>query len=405
MTAPSGPGAFGQRTGGLGILRKAVLLLVRGIARMLSIPLYFARVRFLCLSTPGRIGHLASELDAFVKETLLGMRKRYYAILIVPSGTAANECFLGYWRRYVGVVQSRFWSRVFWQLQQFSYLRLDMSNAAINQTASYFHIQRAWGNRPALLQLSEKHRREGRARLAELGVPVNAEFVCFHCREAGYSPSDDAIHAYRNSNIETYALAVDELTKRGLWCIRLGDSSSKRLDPRDMVIDYAHLDIRSDWMDVFLCAASKFLLGSSSGLVFLTNAFGKASASANHAPLSAVLAFGRDDIAIPKLLWSDTQKRYLTFAEAFSSDIANLRFTNLYEARGVRTVDNTAEDIRDLALEMLEWSGGRVSYTGHDEELQRRFKALMRPGDYSYGGINRVGRDFLRKYEPLIGDR
>jgi hypothetical protein len=28
----------------------------------------------------------------------------------------------------------------------------------------------------------------------------------------------------------------------------------------------------------------------------------------------------------------------------------------------------------------------------------------MRPGHYSYGGVTRLGRDFLRKYEHLLGD-
>jgi hypothetical protein len=54
---------------------------------------------------------------------------------------------------------------------------------------------------------------------------------------------------------------------------------------------------------------------------------------------------------------------------------------------------------------MLERSQNRAVYTPQDEELQRRFKALLRPGHYSYGGINRIGRDFLRKYAYLFGDR
>jgi hypothetical protein len=63
---------------------------------------------------------------------------------------------------------------------------------------------------------------------------------------------------------------------------------------------------------------------------------------------STVLAFSAIEVAIPKLLWSERGQRYLTFREAFDSD---------------------------------------------------------RPGHYGYGGINRVGRDFLTKYESLFGDR
>jgi len=179
----------------------------------------------------------------------------------------------------------------------------------------------------------------------------------------------------------------------------------RRIQPMEKVIDYAHLDARSDWMDVFLCASCKFFLGSASGLFHVASVFGKPSGVANQAPLSSVLQFGRNDVAIPKLLWSECNERHLTFPEVLSADAGNFRFTDLYEKHRVRPVENTAEDIRDLALEMLERSQNRAVYTPEDEELQRRFKALMRPGHYSYGGINRVGRDFLRKYTYLFGDR
>jgi putative glycosyltransferase (TIGR04372 family) len=266
-------------------------------------------------------------------------------------------------------------------------------------------VQRAWGNRPALLALTEKHRREGQARLAEMGIPADAGLICFHCREGGYSPHDEHSHSFRNCSVENYLPAIAELTKRGFWCIRMGDPSMRRIQPMERVIDYAHSDARSDWMDVFLCASCRFFLGSASGLIYLASVFGKPAGSANHAPLSTVMAFYGNDIAIPKLVWSESEGRYLTFSEVFGSDAGNFRYADLYQAHHLKPVENTAEDIRELALEMLERSENRAVYTPEDEELQLRFKALMRPGHYGYGGINRIGRAFLRKYAYLLGDR
>jgi len=372
----------------------------------LSVPLYLARIRFLRVAL-GRIGHLALEPDIFVKEQLLGLTKRCYGIIVSSPGTAANECLLEYWRRYIRVVRHSLWAKVLARFYRFPYLHYDLNRrvVAINETAPFIAVQRAWGHRPALLTLDEKHRREGRAKLAELGVPSDAEFICFHCREAGYSPSDEHWHSFRNVSVENYLLAVAELAKRGYWCIRMGDPTMQRIAPMERLIDYAHLDIRSDWMDVFLCASCKFFVGSSSGLMFVASVFGKPSASANHAPLSIVLAFGMNDVAIPKLLWSEIDERELTFPEIFRSDAANFRYTPLYTEHRIRLIENTAEDIRDLALEMQERAEGRAIYTTEDEELQRRFKSLMRPGHYSFGGISRIGRDFLRKYAHLLEDR
>ena len=400
MTLPAGSASGTEAARGA---RSPVLMwLVRAAAWLISLPLYLAHVRFLQLSAPGRIGHLASEPDAFVKQGQLGLRPWYYGILISPAGSVANDCLLDYWGRYLRVVRSRTWTRIGWQLQQVPHLRLDLSNAAINQTASYHDVQRAWGHRPPLLRISEEHRCAGADVRRRLGVPPDAEIICFHTREAGYSPEDDALHAYRNCSVENYMLAVETLAARGIWCIRMGHAGSSMVKPLQNVIDYAHSDLRSDWMDVYLCATCKFFLGSSSGLIFVANVFGRPTASANHAPLSSVLAFGVRDVAIPKLLWSRREQRYLTFPEAFQSDIANYRFTELYEAQGLRTDESSPQDIRDLALEMLDRCDGRAVYSAEDEELQSRFRSLMRPGHYSYGGATRLGRDFLRKYKSLL---
>ena len=71
-----------------------------------------------------------------------------------------------------------------------------------------------------------------------------------------------------------------------------------------------------------------------------------------------------------------------------------------------RPVESAPEDIRDLALEMVErLEPGAGKRSNLEDRLQERFAALMRPGHFSYGGVSRVGRDFLTKYESLFGDR
>ncbi len=384
------------------LLQYALLIALLPVLVILSLPLYLARVKFLRITAPGRIGHLAIEPDTFVKEQILGLTKRCRGVIVSPPGTAANDCLLDYWRRYIRIVRPPFLGTVLARADVIPYIRYDVRQVAIDETAPYVTVLRAWNGRPALLTLNDRHRREGWARVAELGVPRDAELICFHCREGGYSPSDEDHHSFRNCSVENYLPAVSELTRRGFWCIRMGDPSMRRIQPMDRVIDYAHSDARSDWMDIFLCATCRFFLGSASGLIYLASVFGKPTGSANHAPLSTVTAFYGNDIAIPKLVWSEGEERYLTFSEVLGSDAGNFRYTSLYQAHHLKPVENTAEDIRELTLEMLDRSENRAVYTPEDEELQLRFKALLRPGHYGYGGINRIGAAFLRRHRHLL---
>jgi putative glycosyltransferase (TIGR04372 family) len=386
----------------MGLLH-ARLFFRAALARALGLGLWAAGVRLLPVMTQC-FGHLALEVDCFLKEGALGKRPRYTGLLIVPPGTpVANECLLDYWGRLVWVVRSPFLSRLLapcFGRGRLCY-RTDQYVIAMNRTARSPALQAEWGSRPPLLRLTAGHRERGRACLRELGVPDGAPFVCVHCREPGYRPGEQTSDC-RDADITTYLPAVAALVARGYWCVRLGDPSMRPLPPRPGLIDYAHSPLRGDWMDLFLLADCRFVLGSSSGPCQVATALGVPSASANHVPLSVVYSHGPHDVSIPKLFWSRAGGRYLTFAELLGGPLGNARFTGLYEEAGVDFIENTPEDIRDLAVEMADRVEGAARYSDDDERRQRGARALFRPGHYSYGAGGRLGRDFLRKYEALI---
>jgi putative glycosyltransferase (TIGR04372 family) len=195
---------------------------------------------------------------------------------------------------------------------------------------------------------------------------------------------------------------MEAIVKRGGWVVRMGDPTMKKLPHMEHVVDYAHLKIKSDWMDIFLSASCRFFLGSNSGPHYAAAVFGVPGAIANYSPMSISLSYGTNDIGIPKLVWSIRENRYLTFGEVFADPISNYRLDSLFTKAGVKVVENSPEDITGLAMEMFDRIENKASYTGEDEILQESFKSLMNPSHYSYGAISRVGRDFLRKYKHLL---
>jgi putative glycosyltransferase (TIGR04372 family) len=252
-----------------------------------------------------------------------------------------------------------------------------------------------------LLKITPEDRAWSDTQFSGLGLPRDAWHVCIHVREPGFSPADESVHAYRNSDPRALNPAVAEIVRRGGWCVRMGDPTMTPLDPVPGVIDYAHHPLRSARLDVLLCARARFFLGNTSGLTLVSSVFGVPSALANLVPLS-VLAFLSSDIGIPKLLRAKTGDRILTFAEILDSPVGDYRYTRLYADAGLEVIENTPQDIAELAAEMLDRLEGRYQAATGDEDLQQRFMRLLRPGHYSHGAASRVGAAFLRKYRHLL---
>jgi len=351
------------------------------------------------------IGHLTVETDCFIKEGLLGLRPNYNAILLAPHRRVANIHLISYWKKYLRIITNPILCILLDPLSKCKLTTFDITRyfVATHGNVDYTMIQKQYGNRPPLLTIDASDYERGWNTLEKLGIPRNAWFVCVHVRENG---KNTIVHnqQYRNADINNYFLAIETIIEKGGWIIRMGDPTMKPISKKDHVIDYAHLNIKSDWMDIFLCTNCKFFLGSQSGLVDLSAIFGVPAGITNGGVLEAILPYGTSSISIPKLIYSYKENRILTFKEVFDSPISQYHNDKLYLKSGVKPTENTPEDIRDLALEILDIANGSISYTSKDEQLQNRFKSMLHSNHYSYGAISKVGRDFLRKYSHLFGD-
>ena len=370
----------------------------------LAVLLLIGRVRLIALTHPGRIGHLCIEPDCFIKEGILGLRPRFHGVFLVPRGRAANRKLLDLWKEQLTIVTSPVLCAAIGPLLRYAFVRypVDHYAVAIESTAACGAIYAKWGDRPPLLKKESVDIQAGWQVLQALGLPAGSWFVCVHSRDGHYSPHDEHVHSYRNSSIENYRLAMEAIHERGGWCVRVGEPTPASLPPMRGVIDYANSDKKSDWMDVFLCAHCRFFLGNSSGLYLVSTAFGVKSALANLIPISGALPVGCDDLGIPKLLRSRQTGTPIGYGDILGTAIANFRFGWQYDEKNILVEENSAEDIKNLAIELLERLSGAGKYGEEDEKLQERFHSLIRPGHYSFGADSRIGRDFLREHAHLL---
>ena len=118
-------------------------------------------------------------------------------------------------------------------------------------------------------------------------------------------------------------------------------------------------------------------------------------------PLGSVYSLFPSDISIPKLLM-DAQGRMLPLPDAFANEASELRLTPEFIECGLKTVDNTPQEIAELAIEMLDRLDGNVKDEFDDADLQARFRALIQPHHYCWHASARIGRAFLRRHCALL---
>jgi putative glycosyltransferase (TIGR04372 family) len=118
-------------------------------------------------------------------------------------------------------------------------------------------------------------------------------------------------------------------------------------------------------------------------------------------PHDCAFGFLPSDLSIPKLLrLKDGTMPH--FAELFASDISRYHDSRQFTDAGVILLENTPQQIRDLATEMLDVLDGKAQRTAEDEARQETFRRLLTPRHHAYGTRSRIGTAFLREYAHLL---
>ena len=360
----------------------------------------------------GSIG-VWENLEVYIKMGILGLKTpKKLVLLLDPESRINNPCYLKYWRRYMTVISDPLLIQAFSPLEKcmtvpINYYMSFQGRVMLSPEALGF-VRKQWNEekRPPLLKLSDDDFEQGWKCLNSSGVPNHAWFVCLHVRESGWN-DNDYVANYRNADIKTYVPAIKAITDAGGWVIRMGDPSTTPLPEMDHAIDYAHSDMKSDLMDIFLCSQCRFIIGTSSGVYTISIVFGVPAVLTNYLPGNGMYQLSAQDIFIPRLCLSKDDNHYLSFRELMCPPVSMAPEQHIYDRFNLKVIENTPEEIRDIVMEMLTRMSGTIQYSEGDEYLQGQFRSLSARCGKLYGDdgivVNaRVGRDFLRKYAGLL---
>jgi putative glycosyltransferase (TIGR04372 family) len=392
-----------RRGGFPALLRKARELLVRALAMTVILAVRALRplvlIRFGQLVS-GRIGHFAGDTELYLCRRDAGMDSPRTFDVFYHGSSACNQQLKKMWDRTLHV------SRLAGPVDRINHWLPGGEKHVI----PWYVDRDIHGLLPRTrvhLRFTPEEERRGVAALRELGIPDSTSFICFHSRHSAYLQnmfphSEWHYHDYRDSDIHNHVPAVEEMTRRGYFTVRMGAVVKEPLQTTNpMIIDYA-IKSRTEFLDIFLGAKCHFYLGDPCGLHAIPMVFRRPLALVNMVPLEYAPTWSLNGLFIPKKLWRREEHRFLTFGETFDTGASRFLSSELYEQLGVDVMENTAEEITALAVEMDERLKGTWQTTEEDEELQRRFWSLFKPSELNGVFLLRLGAEFLRQNRDLL---
>ena len=356
-----------------------------------------------------RIGHFAGNTEIYLckRDANINIPVQKYIDIFYITEPVSNKQLALMWKRVLHIWPS-------WIVAPIIRVNRLVPNGGCHEVGQ--NIQTALDvhnllNRfPSHLNFTSDEETRGNAVLQEMGLPIDAQFVCLHVRDSAYLSShipdnDWSYHNYRDSDIQNYVLAAEALAECGYFVIRMGakvNASINSTNPK--IIDYATNGMRSDFMDIYLGGKCSFCITTGSGWDSIPEIFRRPIVYVNMVPLGCLHTSGSKFLSITKQhVWNSSRKA-LTLSEIFSNGVGFCMDAQHFQLQGVELIENTSEEIRDVAMEMAERIDGAWNPHADDESLQQRFWELYPTnaldsysGNQLHGEIRaRFGAIFLR---------
>lgn len=364
------------------------------------------------------MGRFYGNTEYFLREREFHPPNNKDTVILISGNVPVNNQIMTMVGRQVTVIRSdRLWKALDYlkKLTPDDSLWVDLGNTGWLRGAEWTVPG------PQLSFTPEEHKR-GQELLRRLGVPEGVRHVCMFAKDRFYTDSPDTkldpnsywgSRDFRNCDIKNYLPAAQYLAEQGMYVFRMGIHQPEERLPAGLdqhIIDYTGT-IRPtmedpDFADAYIQATCKFFLGTTSGIYVLSSMFGVPVAYANMIPYGEC---GRmpHDIVIFKKCRNRATGDFFSFpvliARGLDADWLTLDELEQLDREGIEFVENTGEEILDLAREMNMRLDGTWKSNPEDEEFQKRYITLSPARCFDGSGFpGRVGASFLRAERHLL---
>ena len=267
------------------------------------------------------------------------------------------------------------------------------------------------------ISFNDEEEKKGKQLLSQLGITENDKFICLGVRDSAYLAArsenkDFSYHDYRDGKLEAFLPSLEELTKRGYFVLRMGAKVQDKLNTDNpKILDYANMEIRSDFLDIYLASKCKFCISTDYGLDEVMVIFRKPIAYIGVVPVGTMETHNKNTIIIFKEHIDIQSKKKLSISEIFDRDLSAAFKSELFKNKDVELVHNSAEDIKQTVIEMDERLSGTCKDTEEEISIQKKFwenfKKNLQKEDFKryeategkqHGILNsRISKEFLKK--------
>jgi putative glycosyltransferase (TIGR04372 family) len=362
--------------------------------------------------TSSRLGHFAGNTELYLCERHSGFTPKRSFDFFYCEDRICNEYLYKMWARNL-VIMPRFSSVFFIRVEQlinlFSYYFPLIKSHIVKPSLSDRDILGLMEDSPLNLKFTKDEVNKGHAELLKMGIPEEAKVVLLNVRDSAYLNSVDknidwTYHSYRDCDINNFFLVSEQMAQMGYYVIRIGLTTKTTFESNNpMVIDYANNGMRNDFMDIYLSSICDFIITTGSGGDALAiSCFRKPVVYVNLCPIIDFPTFLSNSIAITKHHFSVKDNIELTFKEIISSNVGHCLQLECFEKNGVILIENTPEEICDVAIEMAKKLKGSWVAMNIDSKLQSTFwdifpNTQLVNGEVRHGQIRMTyGSNFLR---------
>jgi putative glycosyltransferase (TIGR04372 family) len=254
----------------------------------------------------------------------------------------------------------------------------------------------------SVFRLLNAHKKIGYSYLKKKGLNKNDWFITLHVREGGTKNDHDS-ESFRNSNINSYLNAIKFVTDRGGYVFRMGDKNMSNLPNLKNVINYASSNEKSQALDIFLGAKSKFCIATSSGYYIIPYLFGVPILMTNTISTLDYWLLREGDYLLPRKIYCEKTKKNLKLNKSLNLPYAIISNNLDYHLKNLRIkiIPNTSEEICDSVKEMFESVINKN--TIKNDKLNQNFQKIMNKSMLNYTSLKlnalaKIPKKFLQKH-------